>query len=161
MGIRNILAAIAGCAVSIVIISVFGGSNHGSQRTCVDGWRSPSIGIQGACSHHGGVKKKEQDGSLLWLGAIFAGMFTFGVLSKNDESKPSNSQANQTDSNNLNSRMRNPSGGNNSSRTDALICPKCGAEMKLRTARKGRYVGSQFWGCSKFPKCKVIVPVRH
>lgn len=23
---------------------------------CMDGWRSPSIGIQGACSHHGGVK---------------------------------------------------------------------------------------------------------
>jgi hypothetical protein len=23
---------------------------------CADGWRSPSIGRQGACSHHGGVR---------------------------------------------------------------------------------------------------------
>lgn len=26
-----------------------------SYRTCRDGWRSPSIGSRGACSHHGGV----------------------------------------------------------------------------------------------------------
>lgn len=25
------------------------------ERTCKDGWKSPSIGRQGACSHHGGV----------------------------------------------------------------------------------------------------------
>jgi predicted RNA-binding Zn-ribbon protein involved in translation (DUF1610 family) len=33
------------------------------------------------------------------------------------------------------------------------ICPKCGAEMVLRTAKKGKKIGSQFWGCSTFPKC--------
>lgn len=34
-------------------------TNHliGPDRTtCKDGWRSPSIGTQGACSHHGGVQ---------------------------------------------------------------------------------------------------------
>ncbi|WP_414931051.1 topoisomerase DNA-binding C4 zinc finger domain-containing protein [Vibrio europaeus] len=34
------------------------------------------------------------------------------------------------------------------------ICPRCGSDMKLRTARKGRNSGSQFWGCSKYPACK-------
>lgn len=30
------------------------------------------------------------------------------------------------------------------------FCPKCGAEMKLRTARRGLKPGQQFWGCSNF-----------
>jgi DNA-binding helix-hairpin-helix protein with protein kinase domain len=33
-------------------------------------------------------------------------------------------------------------------------CPTCGASMVRRTARKGKYAGRQFWGCSKFPVCK-------
>ncbi len=35
------------------------------------------------------------------------------------------------------------------------ICPKCGSQMVLRTAKKGRSAGSQFWGCRNFPSCKV------
>jgi predicted RNA-binding Zn-ribbon protein involved in translation (DUF1610 family) len=34
------------------------------------------------------------------------------------------------------------------------ICPRCGKEMVLRTARKGRNAGGTFWGCSGFPSCK-------
>lgn len=34
------------------------------------------------------------------------------------------------------------------------VCPKCGKQMVLRTARKGKAIGSQFWGCSGFPGCK-------
>jgi restriction system protein len=30
-------------------------------------------------------------------------------------------------------------------------CPKCGAELVLRTARKGPNVGKAFYGCSRFP----------
>ena len=37
-------------------------------------------------------------------------------------------------------------------------CPQDGLTMVLRTARKGRYAGSQFWGCSQFPECKEILP---
>jgi restriction system protein len=37
------------------------------------------------------------------------------------------------------------------------VCPKCGADMVLRTAMKGDNAGNQFWGCSKFPKCRGIV----
>jgi predicted RNA-binding Zn-ribbon protein involved in translation (DUF1610 family) len=36
-------------------------------------------------------------------------------------------------------------------------CPKCGAEMVLRTARRGANAGNQFWGCSNFPKCRQIL----
>lgn len=34
------------------------------------------------------------------------------------------------------------------------ICPKCGSELVLRTANKGKNAGKCFWGCSGFPKCR-------
>lgn len=34
------------------------------------------------------------------------------------------------------------------------ICPQCGAEVILRTAKKGEHAGEQFYGCSRFPKCR-------
>jgi restriction system protein len=35
-------------------------------------------------------------------------------------------------------------------------CPDCGAKMVQRTARRGPHAGSEFWGCSRFPKCRGI-----
>jgi len=37
-------------------------------------------------------------------------------------------------------------------------CPKCGIPMVLRTASKGEQRGSQFYGCSNYPKCREILP---
>lgn len=39
----------------------------------------------------------------------------------------------------------------------AIICPRCGTAMVMRTAKKGNNVGKQFWGCSAFPKCRGII----
>ena len=36
-------------------------------------------------------------------------------------------------------------------------CPLCGSQMALRTARRGKNTGGQFWGCTTYPKCKGIV----
>ena len=36
---------------------------------------------------------------------------------------------------------------------DNRICPRCGSELVLRTAKKGKRAGEQFYGCSRFPKC--------
>lgn len=33
-------------------------------------------------------------------------------------------------------------------------CPQCGKPMSLRTAKKGKTIGAQFWGCSAYPNCK-------
>jgi restriction system protein len=33
-------------------------------------------------------------------------------------------------------------------------CPTCGKQMVRKTARRGRNVGSQFWGCSAYPECR-------
>jgi restriction system protein len=40
-------------------------------------------------------------------------------------------------------------------------CPKCGSDMVLRTARKGKNSGSEFWGCTSFPRCRGVVPSRQ
>lgn len=34
------------------------------------------------------------------------------------------------------------------------LCPKCGAQMVLRTTKSGDKAGNRFWGCSAFPKCR-------
>lgn len=39
------------------------------------------------------------------------------------------------------------------------FCPKCEAEMVLRTATKGIGAGHQFWGCSAYPQCRFTMPV--
>jgi len=40
-------------------------------------------------------------------------------------------------------------------------CPICRSPMRLRTARRGKNAGSQFWGCSRFPDCHGILDQRH
>jgi restriction system protein len=36
------------------------------------------------------------------------------------------------------------------------VCPRCGSEMVMRTARQGANAGQSFWGCPKFPECRGI-----
>ena len=33
-------------------------------------------------------------------------------------------------------------------------CPKCGADMLKKDVKKGKFQGYEFYGCSKYPKCK-------
>lgn len=37
-------------------------------------------------------------------------------------------------------------------------CPVCHSAMVLRTARKGVNAGSEFWGCSDYPRCRGTRP---
>jgi hypothetical protein len=34
------------------------------------------------------------------------------------------------------------------------LCPYCGGNLVLRTARRGPNEGGQFWGCKNYPSCK-------
>ena len=38
--------------------------------------------------------------------------------------------------------------------TSPPTCPICGSPLELRTARRGRNAGGQFWGCSEYPRCR-------
>jgi restriction system protein len=37
----------------------------------------------------------------------------------------------------------------------APACPRCGSEMVRREARRGASAGQAFWGCRRFPACRV------
>jgi WYL domain-containing protein len=50
-------------AVGIAVIWI--GHTDSPILVCKDGWPSPSIGIQGACSHHGGVDRASEASSNL------------------------------------------------------------------------------------------------
>lgn len=38
--------------------------------------------------------------------------------------------------------------------TSNTVCPRCGSNLVKRTARKGPNAGSEFLGCSNYPKCR-------
>ena len=40
------------------------------------------------------------------------------------------------------------------------LCPKCGAPMVLRTARKGDTPVQQFYGCPNYPRCRGVIPIK-
>lgn len=46
----------------------------------------------------------------------------------------------------------------NIKRSNENVCPLCGTEMVLRTAKKGQNAGEKFWGCSAYPKCRATKP---
>ena len=46
-----------------------------------------------------------------------------------------------------------------SSPATAPWCPHCREPLVVRTARNGPRAGSQFWGCSTYPKCKGTLPI--
>ncbi len=41
-----------------------------------------------------------------------------------------------------------------------VICPRCGAYMVKRKATKGANAGNEFYGCSRYPKCRGIVNIK-
>lgn len=45
------------------------------------------------------------------------------------------------------------------SASGAPACPKCGKPMLRRMQKKGRMQGSEFWGCSDYPKCDGTRPI--
>lgn len=110
---------------------------------CRDGWRSPSIGRQGACSWHGGVARGR--GQLAGMLSLGAGALTFFALKPwadrtflyvprppvvTVEPPP----------------IVPPRGG--------PACPSCGAGMVLRVQRRGRRPGNVFYGCRRYPHCR-------
>ena len=42
----------------------------------------------------------------------------------------------------------------NSSANRTPMCPTCRTPMVMRTAKRGTNVGSSFWGCAQYPKCR-------
>jgi ssDNA-binding Zn-finger/Zn-ribbon topoisomerase 1 len=39
------------------------------------------------------------------------------------------------------------------------ICPKCHTPFVLRSAKSGKHVGKQFYGCTNYPKCRETLEI--
>ena len=49
---------------------------------------------------------------------------------------------------------------NDSSKKAVPLCPKCGIPMVLRTMKKGKYQGKQFYICPNYQRCRQVKPVQ-
>lgn len=45
----------------------------------------------------------------------------------------------------------------NNKEAEKRTCPMCGGSLTPRVAKKGKYEGASFLGCSNFPKCRYIL----
>ncbi len=45
---------------------------------------------------------------------------------------------------------------NTTETSPTLKCPKCGADLIIRTTTRGANAGNKFYGCSNYPKCRYI-----
>ena len=44
--------------------------------------------------------------------------------------------------------------------TEAPSCPRCGATLMVRTAKKKRFNGASFWGCPRYKRCgQGVIPL--
>lgn len=118
-----------------------------SYRACADGWPSHSIGIQGACSHHGGVVTRKVDkrtdtqryACYALNAASIVGLLTALILWSGGP-PPTKHYAPQ-------SLAATPPVG-------TPVCPRCSRYMVRRRARRGPHAGQFFWGCSAYPSCR-------
>ena len=39
---------------------------------------------------------------------------------------------------------------------ESVKCPRCGGNLVLRVANRGKNAGNQFYGCSNYPKCRYV-----
>jgi hypothetical protein len=44
-------------------------------------------------------------------------------------------------------------------KANTKTCARCGSDMKIRKATKGKNTGNEFWGCSNFPKCRFVIEI--
>lgn len=120
---------------------------------CKDGWPSPSIGHQGACSHHHGVATN-------WIAVLVTLVSAGGGVAvckwlgaRHDRAtREERARFEQEQSAKLKRKQATAGPGVSAS----PVCPSCGSTMRLRLARKGRFRGQQFWGCRTYPRCKGV-----
>jgi hypothetical protein len=125
---------------------------------CRDGWPSQSIGLRGACSHHGGVATN-------WVAVLVTLLSASGGVAigrwlafrRDRAAREERMQFERERGSAL--EPTGPATG----RTEASSppCPLCGSTMRVRVAKKGRFRGRQFWGCSSYPRCRGIRPIQQ
>ena len=134
---------------------------------CNDGWASPSIGLRGACSWHGGVT---HTGGLPLFAGLFLAFAVFHFIGQwcGKSRRESNEPSTRATSNSAFDEADHPPTGSTPEivtvvdiadlerravRAGVPACPACYQPMIQRTAKRGRNRGSSFWGCRNYPEC--------
>lgn len=81
MNAKGFTFAVIGLIVGVLLYAVALRVYPPVPLHCADGWASPSIGLMGACSHHGGVVGGDTMPTLVRVACIFSGLLTFVGLS--------------------------------------------------------------------------------
>ncbi len=131
-----------GVAVGMVF-SIFFVSIQGPAR-CNDGWHSPSIGRQGACSHHGGVES-----SLLPFELILSALLGWAAATLRSRPIERRRLAEQQAE-----RERVDAETKARALADGIACPNCGFPMRMQGIYRGSKRGSYFMSCTRYPACK-------
>lgn len=114
-------------------------------------WKAESVKVTQVRELAGVIKTKGAHGGIL----ITSGRITqearefakdAGIVLIDGEALPGYLQVPQSDLTSANDHI--------------VTCPKCGDSMVRRVARRGKYQGQSFWGCSSYPRCngKVDIP---
>jgi restriction system protein len=107
-------------------------------------WRSWKIGVKVVREMYGLMTAKHAHGVII----ISSGMFTQEARSFASE-KPIDLVEGRQLAELVASVQKTPANApqpNSAQPSNAPVCPKCGAEMVLKTARQGKRAGTQFWG---------------
>jgi hypothetical protein len=128
-----------GIAVGVAL-SIFFVSIQGPAR-CRDGWPSPSIGRQGACSHHGGVGTSPLLFDLLLSG--LAGWAAAALRFLPIERRREAERRAYEESVDAELKAR--------AQAEGIACPLCGFPLRQRRAHRGKNRGGYFMGCSSYP----------
>jgi len=115
-------------------------------------WKSGKVGVKTVRELYGVMAAKQ----------AYAGIIvTFGTFTE-DAKKFATGKSIELISGNqllklISSVQKNQQVSKSDNEIQVPTCPKCGSEMKLRIAKKGKYAGQEFWGCSNFPDCRGIL----
>jgi hypothetical protein len=153
----------AAFVLSIVLLSFLLGPPR-----CNDGWHSPSIGKQGACSWHGGVNNTPQ--FLSFLASVFVGFVVYALshwrelkrqeelqaILYRDEPVPIDNEAHEKLEKLRESVIKRIRAVKAEISYEGITCPLCGSAMEKRLARRGPWKGKYFLGCSQYPRCRGI-----
>ena len=80
----------------------------------------------------------------------------FGLLQPLTDVDEAVKRAHVQSINEKNSREKTKTVEVNQDRDDVKICPRCGNQLVIRTARRGRNNGQRFYGCSGYPSCRYV-----
>ena len=122
-------------------------------------WRASKVGVRVVREMFGVMHDRDASGVII----VTSGMFT-----QEAQNFAAGKPIDLVDGGQLVDLVRNvrarssdatPSAASTGTSSSTSICPDCGSELVVRTAKRGKSAGSRFWGCSSFPRCRYKKPI--